>query len=541
MMPVTDHLGKLFFCLVCLISATVGAYPLERVTDAGRYRFSLSPQNEPVPIGRIHNWILHAETLDGDEFQPTQFAVEGGMAGHGHGFPTQPQITRVLGQGDFLVSGVKFNMPGAWLLKIGLAGPAGWDTATFELSIDMPPNGQDSLNPERLRSLWIQSLGSPETDPSNRVSDDPRARKLGHQLFFEKGISANGNVACASCHQPERKFTDGLALSQGIGITQRHAPSLLGLAFSPWLYWDGRRDSLWAQALTPMEAQVEMGSTRTAVVRYVFEHDEYGPAYRTIFGDEKSLDFSALPEDAGPFGTEDAKTAWSSLSPARRQAINRAFANIGKAIAAYERVLMPGPARFDLYVEAKLSGAVDAAAGLLNEEELKGLELFLDDDKTQCLRCHSGPLFTNYGFHNLGTGGINSSNPDYGRLFGIRAAQIDEFNCLGDYSDANSEDCVEFHFMSRKPSPALEGAFKVPTFRNASVTSPYLHDGRFDTLLKVIEHYRHPTEEATQLSELQPIELTDVEINQLIAFIGTLEGQSTIDPRWLRAPSERRD
>jgi cytochrome c peroxidase len=538
MMPVTDHLRTLFFCLAYLTSATAGAYPLEQVTDASRYRFQLSPQNEPVPIGKIHNWILHAETIDGDEFVPTQFAVDGGMAGHGHGFPTQPQITRVLGQGDFLISGVKFNMPGAWLLKIGLAGPTGWDTATFELSVDMPPIGQDNLNPERLRSLWIQSLGVPESDPSNRVADNPRARELGHRLFFEKGISANGEVACASCHQPERKFTDGLAFSKGIGVTQRHAPSLLGLAFSPWLYWDGRRDSLWAQALTPMEADGEMGSTRTAVVRYVFRHDEYGPAYRSIFGDEKSLDFSALPKNAGPFGDQDAKTAWLGLSPARRQAINRAFANIGKAVAAYERVLQPGPARFDLYVEAILTGDADAGAGLLNEEELGGLELFLNDGKTQCLRCHSGPLFTNYGFHNLGTGGINGSNPDFGRLYGIRAAQIDEFNCLGDYSDAIPQDCLEFRFMSRKPSPVLEGAFKVPTLRNASVTSPYLHDGRFDTLRTVIEHYRHPTEEAARLSELKPIKLTDVEISRLIAFIGTLEGESNIDPRWLRAPPD---
>ena len=127
-------------------------------------------------------------------------------------------------------------MPGAWLLTIGLAGPTGWDTATFELSIDIPATGQDDLDPERLRSLWIQSLGVPESDPSNRVADNPRARELGHLLFFEKGISANGEVACASCHQVHRPRdrvfrynADTLFLpigSRGIrwGTIPRHVP-----------------------------------------------------------------------------------------------------------------------------------------------------------------------------------------------------------------------------------------------------------------------------------------------------------------------------
>ena len=94
-----------------------------------------------------------------------------------------------------------------------------------------------------LRSLWIESLPELPPDPSNAVADSTIAAKFGEQLFFDTRLSSNGGISCTTCHQPERRFTDGLQKGQAIGTTGRHTPSIVGTAYSPWQYWDGRRDS----------------------------------------------------------------------------------------------------------------------------------------------------------------------------------------------------------------------------------------------------------------------------------------------------------
>ena len=108
-----------------------------------------------------------------------------------------------------------------------------------------------------LESMSLENLPPLPNDPSNAVADDPRAAELGHALFFDTRLSLNGGVSCATCHQPERKFTDGLVKGQAIGTSNRHTPSIIGTAYSPWLYWDGRRDSQWSQALSPLEDENE--------------------------------------------------------------------------------------------------------------------------------------------------------------------------------------------------------------------------------------------------------------------------------------------
>jgi cytochrome c peroxidase len=107
-----------------------------------------------------------------------------------------------------------------------------------------------------LRSLWIGSLPQLPLDPSNRVADDPRAVALGKRLFFDERLSVNGKVACASCHQPVLLFQDGRPLARGVGTTTRKTMAIAGTAYSPWLFWDGRKDSQWAQALGPLESPV---------------------------------------------------------------------------------------------------------------------------------------------------------------------------------------------------------------------------------------------------------------------------------------------
>lgn len=106
-----------------------------RDSDGGLYRVSLRPESGDPPLHRLHRWILHLEAPDGRLFRPARIAVDGGMPQHGHGFPTEPRVTRSLGAGDFLVEGVKFNMPGEWTFRFEIVGPSGGDVATFRVDV----------------------------------------------------------------------------------------------------------------------------------------------------------------------------------------------------------------------------------------------------------------------------------------------------------------------------------------------------------------------------------------------------------------------
>jgi cytochrome c peroxidase len=387
-----------------------------------------------------------------------------------------------------------------------------------------------------LRTLALPSPTRTREDPSNRVADDPRAARLGHALFFDASLSASGAVACATCHRPEHAFSDGLAKSVGLGPGTRNTPTLVGAANSPWLYWDGRRDSLWAQALAPLEAADEMGSTRLEVVRRIANDARYRAEYEALFGAPPDLGDERFPPRAGPFGDAAARDAWDRLAESDRDRVNRTFANVGKAIAAYERRLAPGPSRFDAYVGHLLDGDVAAARRTLDADEIAGLRLFVDGARTQCLRCHNGPLLTNHAFHDVASSRLGSL-PDLGRFAGLQAVLLDPFNCLGRYSDAPKEHCTELRFFDRRELATLSGAFKTPTLREVGRTAPYFHDGSLATLEDVIAHYRRPP--ADPGSELVPLELSDAEAAQLAAFLRTLSGGVATDAEWLAPPSDR--
>jgi len=349
-----------------------------------------------------------------------------------------------------------------------------------------------------MRSLWLGSLPPVPPDPSNRFAENAKAAGLGKLIFFDTRFSANNDVACATCHQPELYFTDGLPRSQGIGETQRGAPSLIGTAYSPWLYWDGRRDSHWSQALVPLEAPMEHGSDRRDVLAVVAADAALHSAYQDVFG--------ALPEE----GAND-------------EDINQAFANIGKAVAAFERRLLPAPSRFDRYVEALENDSADGDP-LLSQKEIAGLKLFLSE-QAQCTRCHNGPLFSNLSFHNIGLIELKRGvrTYDFGRVKGIKEALADPFRCDGPYSDAKPDGCLEEKFVKVK-GQELAGAFKVPTLRNVVETAPYMHDGRFSTLHDVLEHYQEAPTGRLGHQELNPLDLSVDQIDDLIAFLGTLTG-----------------
>jgi cytochrome c peroxidase len=147
----------------------------------------------------------------------------------------------------------------------------------------------------------------------------------------------------------------------------------------------------------------------------------------------------------------------------------------------------------------------------------------VDEPKTRCLRCHNGPMLTNGGFHNVGTGTFGGERPDFGRAFGLRAVLLDEFNCVGPFSDARREACLELRFLNKDAHIPLDGAFKTPSLRNVSATAPYAHDGRFADLDQVLRHYNTPPAVTSSgPHELGPLGLTDQELRHLRAFLFAL-------------------
>ena len=338
---------------------------------------------------------------------------------------------------------------------------------------------------QRIAALSLSSLPPLPPDPSNAIADVPAAAVLGRKLFFDTRLSANGKVACASCHLPDRQFQDGTALGRGIGETTRRTMPIAGTAYSPWQFWDGRADSQWAQALGPLENPVEHGTTRKAVVEIVAAN--YTDEFMGVFG----VAPSQLPVD-------------------------RAFADVGKAIAAFERTIVPARSRFDVYADAVANGQRSEA---LSAQEAAGLKLFIGE--ANCLNCHNGPLFTDNDFHNTGVPAVASLPWDTGRVEGALAVQRDPFNCLGEFSDAKPQECAELTFI-KADGEELVRAFKTPSLRDVAQRSPFMHAGQMASLADVVAHYNAAPTAPGGHSELVPLELSREEQDALIAFLASL-------------------
>lgn len=384
-----------------------------------------------------------------------------------------------------------------------------------------------------ITSLSLSTLPPLPLDPSNRASADPVAQELGHALFFDARLSANGQVSCASCHQPELRFTDGSDKAKAIGQSRRNTPSIVGLAYSPWLYWDGRRDSLWSQALSPLEDPQEQASNRMHIAQLVTQDPQYRVMYQSIFGDLPDFsDRSRFPEHAGPGLKTAWYEAWEMMSKEDQQLVNTTFANVGKAIAAYERLLVPAPARFDDYADALLDDK-RAPGDIFSSDEIKGLRLFIGE--ARCMECHNGPLFTNFEFHNTGIISYPGDLPDRGRVDGLREVRNNPFNCQSEYSDREPEQCLEL--IHAREGIVLIGALKTPSLRNLSGTAPYMHKGQINTLEETLEHYNDAPFAMIGHNETEePLGLLSFELRQLEAFLKTLQAPLEIEQRWLQAP-----
>ncbi len=321
---------------------------------------------------------------------------------------------------------------------------------------------------EQLRAMALPLR--PQPDPTNRVADDTRAAALGELLFRDFGLSSTGTVSCQSCHAPAFAFTDQRPRGRGLDTGDRNTPTVFFAPFARWSFLDGRADSAWAQALGPIENPLEMGSARTAVAHRI--RARYGEAYTALFGPLPALEESArFPVDARP-GT----ASWDAMRAEDRTAINALYANVGRAIAAYERTLVPPPTAFDRYV----MGDTNA----LTVEQRDGLHHFMT---VGCIECHHGPMLSDDSFHNIGMPtGRRDGLPDRGRADAVMALESTEFRGDGPYSDGHSSAAAGADLDAARMQV---GHFHTPTLRSIARTGPWGHGGTFTTLNDVVRHY----------------------------------------------------
>ncbi|MAD91719.1 MAG: cytochrome-c peroxidase [Gammaproteobacteria bacterium] len=345
-----------------------------------------------------------------------------------------------------------------------------------------------------IKSLWLESLPKLPDDPTNAVADNELAAEFGKNLFFDTRFSANGKISCATCHQVERQFTDGLKKALAIGISNRNTPSIVGSQYSPWQYWDGRRDSQWAQSLAPLENSHEHGTNRKQVINIISKDSEYKKTYEKLFGPLKNIE------------------RFNNIE------LNTAFANVGKSIAAFERTILPTSSRFDKYIANLDKKDVNLPRKILNKDEKSGLRLFIG--KAKCTQCHNGPLFTNNEFHNTGLINHPGDLPDKGRINGVREVLDSEFNCRSIYSDDPVRKCPELDFI--RTGSELIGAVKTPSLRNLEHTAPYMHKGQLQTIAEVLDHYNRAPDAMIGHNEAEPLGLNSIELRQIEAFLDTL-------------------
>ena len=408
----------------------------------------------------------------------------------------------------------------------------------FTTTLHADQNADASWSPDErtlLRSLTLRSLAPLAPDPSNRYSNDSSAARLGQRLFFDTRLSSNGKVSCATCHVPERDFQDGKPLGLGVGTGGRRTMPVAGTAHSPWYFWDGRADSQWGQALGPLENPVEHGGDRVQYAHVIAT--AYRAEYERVFG--RIPELRDLPQHAGPVPDTTRAHAWARLAPARQDEISRMYANIGKAIAAYERKIELAPSRFDRFVEAELAGRPHSPENALSDDERAGLQLFIG--RANCVTCHNGAMFSDNHFHNTGVPrAVNGVPDDSGRAAGVRRVISSEFNCLGKYSDAKPDQCDELRFAATD-GPELVRAFKTPSLRNVAARAPYMHAGQIASLREVLAHYDRALAAPAGKSELKPLHLSERELHQLEAFLHTLTSPFATPSELLAAPDANRN
>lgn len=353
----------------------------------------------------------------------------------------------------------------------------------------------------------IVTPSAPPSDPTNAVADSPAAAALGKALFFDTGLSANGSIACASCHDPSRQLGEPDHLPSGIGSLTRKIPSIALAAHARSQFWDGRADTLWAQALAPIENAQEMNASRILVVRRLVEH--HREAYEAAFPGRPLPSIALLPSNGKPNDP-----AYDALSDERKEAVTRAFVDAGKAIAAYERRFRVAPNRLDAYARGDF--------GALSSTEKLGLTTFV---RTGCVQCHWGPRLTDDAFHVTRMHGAHAAPADEGRSAGAALLLSSEFHGGTRWSDAPDR--------APRVHAGVAGAFKTPSLRGVATATRFGHGGVERTLAEVAELYGRggaPAEDPRAVGVTEPWLVTFGETSQwsLTPFLQVLTGEPVL-------------
>jgi cytochrome c peroxidase len=317
--------------------------------------------------------------------------------------------------------------------------------------------------------------------PADNVLTPDRV-KLGHKLYFDKRLSADGTVSCATCHDVTRGFADQLAVSKGIEDQEgrRNAPTTLNVALLQTLFLDGRSPTLEHQAKLPIVNPIEMGMPDgAAAVKAIRDDVEYQAAFRKAYGRQVN------------------------------------YEDIGRAIAAFERTL--------IFVNSPFRRFLGGDETAISEEAKNGWVLF--NEKGRCVTCHpinpSNPLGTDNRFHNVG---VSARHQDFDGL-AKKALSILQQDASEEKLDelALSTDMSELgRFMVTRNRSDI-GAFRTSLLLNIGITPPYMHDGSIETLWDVMDHYNKGGEPNPFLDGgMEPLALTEAEIDQLVEFLFTL-------------------
>jgi cytochrome c peroxidase len=315
--------------------------------------------------------------------------------------------------------------------------------------------------------------------------------ELGRQLFFDKRLSADSSVSCATCHDPKFAFSDGQKTAVGIGgrRSARNTPTVLNVMFNSSMFWDGRADSLEAQARQPLINPDEMGnSSPEQVIERLGRIAEYREQFAKVFGSPVALD------------------------------------SLAKAIAAFERTLISGNSPLDRFLEGDRNA--------LSKSAQRGLNLFRT--KARCTVCHNlnqaFPFLTDGNYRNTGVAANFSGFSALAQrataapLDGSGAA-METLTHGGDARatlDQRAGKAELGRFLVTGNTLDI-GAFRTPSLRNVELTAPYFHNGSAATLGEVIRFYaRGGLENARRDWELQPISLTESEQQDLIEFLRAL-------------------
>lgn len=305
---------------------------------------------------------------------------------------------------------------------------------------------------------------------------------LGKKLFFDTRLSRDNTVACATCHDVSRGFSDRRNTSEGIGdqIGRRNAPTTINAAFFSSQFWDGRAPTLEEQAKLPIVNPIEMGMPDgDAAVRAIAGDPEYQRMFQEAYG----------------------------------RAPN--YEDIGRAIASFERTMIFISSPFDRF----LRGDVNA----ISADARAGFALF--NGKARCNSCHqmsgSNPLGTDNRFHNIGVSARHQNFEELAKKGLAAIAKDDSIETIDRL--ALETDLSELGRFTVTRNRADIGAFKTSGVRNVGINAPYMHDGSLATLWDVMDHYNKGGEVNPFLDGgIEPLVLTEKEIDQVVAFLFSL-------------------